>query len=236
MVDLAKIRAQKSKQFRTRCRETLPRNDGHGNTSSPPPPVATVNVSIPDALAVLNHAYPPYLAPHELNAVYEHVAQRIVGGSTRALTYDELVAATGPVAEIIHDLKQYYIRQQAAQNSFPSNTMADATPTLTRFLNEVDQIVREGNGPRMQDYLVIEPPYADAYISLVNELRQSYPKGNEDALENKCSAHLPRAREGVDGASWTAFVKFIVQYFVFMRDFDKDNLLDTYTLLSELVQ
>jgi len=237
MVDLAKSRAQKSKQSRTRYRGALPTNDDHhGNTPPPPPPVATVNVNIPDALAILNNAYPPHLAVRELNAIYEHVAKRINGGSTRPLTFDELVAATGPVAEIIHELKQHYIRQQVARHSFSPNTMADATPTLTRFLDEVDQIIREGNGPRMQEYLVIEPPYADAYISVINEVRRNYPKGSEDALEARCSTLLPQAREGVDGASWTAFIKFIVQYFVFIRDFSEDNLLDTYTLLSELVQ
>lgn len=111
-----------------------------------------------------------------------------------------------------------------------------STPTLNQFLGEIARIIREHNGQQLQDYLVIEPPYRDLYNAMILEIRQSFPAGSEDGLEEKCSRALPEAREGLDGASWTSFVKFITQYFVFLRDVSIQNLLDTYNLLSELVQ
>lgn len=117
--------------------------------------------------------------------------------------------------------------------------MAGAPPTATidRFLGEISRIIREKNASQLREYLVIEPPYADIYNTLISELRRAHPKGQEDALDAKCSNALPGARDGVDGSSsWTAFVKFVVQYFCFLRDVDVSNLLETYNLLSELLQ
>lgn len=111
------------------------------------------------------------------------------------------------------------------------------TATIDRFLGEISRIIREKNAQQLREYLVIEPPYADTYNTLISELRRVYQKGREDALEAKCSAALPEARDGIDGSSsWTAFVKFVVQYFSFLRDVDVGNLLETYNLLSELLQ
>lgn len=236
MADLAKTRALKSNQSETRYRANLPsRDDGN---PQPPSAQATVNVNIPDALGVLNNAYPPYLTRDELNAIYNRVAQAVTGGSTRPLTFDETVTAVGPLAELVHAVKQHRLREQAARQRPLSGIMNDPTPTLTRFLTEAGQLTREGDELRMRDYLIIEPKpeYPHIYMTMIAELRQAYPKGSEDALEDRCGTLLPLAREGVDGASWTAFIKFMVQYFVFIRDFNKDNLLDTYTMLSELVQ
>jgi len=118
--------------------------------------------------------------------------------------------------------------------------MADGTPTITptldQFLAELRRIIREQNGAQLQDYLVIEPPLPTLYIAMIAEIRQRYPKGKEDDLEEKCSAALPEAREGVDGSPWTAFIKFVTQYFAFIRDVNVENLLETYNQLSELVQ
>ena len=42
---------------------------------------------------------------------------------------------------------------------------------------------------------------------------------------------------GAGGAqAWSALGKFLVQYFVFLRDVDVGNLAETYDLLSEVVQ
>ncbi|EON65482.1 hypothetical protein W97_04720 [Coniosporium apollinis CBS 100218] len=118
--------------------------------------------------------------------------------------------------------------------------MADGTPTgtptLDQFLAELQRIICEQNGAQLQDYLVIEPPYRQLYTAMIAEIRQRYPKGKEDELEGKCSAALPEAREGADGSPWTAFIKFITQYFAFIRDVNVENLLETYNQLSELVQ
>jgi nuclear mRNA export protein PCID2/THP1 len=111
-------------------------------------------------------------------------------------------------------------------------------PTLVQFLGEISKILRQQNAAQLQDYLVIEPPYGDLYNVMITELRNVFPKDadQEDVLEEICSGALPEAREGIDGATWTAFIKFIVQYFIFIRDVNIENLLDTYNLLSELVQ
>ena len=108
-----------------------------------------------------------------------------------------------------------------------------ATPTIDQFLGEIASIVREKNSIKLQDYLVIEPPYTNLYGEMVIELRRAFPKGREDALESKCSKVLPTDD---DDAQWSAFVKFMVQYFTFLRSVNIDNLLETYNALSEVVQ
>lgn len=112
-----------------------------------------------------------------------------------------------------------------------------AADTLNRFLGEISAILREQNGQRLQQYLVIEPPFAEIYNTLITEVRRTFPKDQEEALESRCNDLLPEARDGVDGSSsWTAFTKFMVAYFGFLRDVDVSNLLDTYNLLSDLLQ
>lgn len=112
-----------------------------------------------------------------------------------------------------------------------------ATPTLNTFLSEVSRIIRERNAAQLEDFLRIEPPFSQHYQTLIQEIRQAYPRGNEEALEKKCETAIPEAAGGDLGvASWTAFIKFMVQYFGFLRDVDIGNLLETYNQLSELVQ
>lgn len=112
-----------------------------------------------------------------------------------------------------------------------------ATPTVDSFLGGISQLLRQKNADELRNYLVIEPPYADSYNTIVREVRQVYAKGREEGLDEKCVRLLPEASEGIDGGpTWTAFVKFMVQYFCFLRDVDVGNLLETYNLLSELQQ
>jgi hypothetical protein len=111
-----------------------------------------------------------------------------------------------------------------------------ATPTTDQFLGEISKILREKNASQLQQYLIIEPPYPQIYQQIVQEVRRVFPKGSEDALEKKCSEALPEARLGEDDSPWTAFVKFMVQYFTFLRDVNVEQLLDTFNLLCELVQ
>lgn len=110
------------------------------------------------------------------------------------------------------------------------------TQTLDRFLSEISRLLRQKDGIQLQQYLIIEPPFSQQYQQIIQELRNAFPKSNEEALEQKCSNALPEAREGEDDAPWTAFLKFVVQYFAFIRDVDTNSLLDTFTILSELVQ
>ena len=123
--------------------------------------------------------------------------------------------------------------------------------TLDRFLAEINQILLERDGTRLLDYLVIEPPYSALYMQMIAELRRDYPRfgnrgqRNGDAeLESLCERKLRdvlsgnTAAGGNTGMGWSAFGKFLVQYFVFLREVDVGggHLLETYNLLSEVVQ
>ncbi|KAK7516019.1 uncharacterized protein IWZ02DRAFT_458186 [Phyllosticta citriasiana] len=118
-----------------------------------------------------------------------------------------------------------------------------ATQTADKFLHEVGNILKTKDGERLQDYLVFEPQggtYPPIYTQMIGEIRESFPRGTEDALEEKCSRALPELLELEDGSSWSAFIRFIAQYFCFLRDLDVQNLatkqMEAYNLLSELVQ
>lgn len=111
-----------------------------------------------------------------------------------------------------------------------------STPTIDKFLGEVARILREKNGAQLQDYLILEPPLPPLYNIIVNELRQTFPASNQDALETKCKNSLPEDEEGDEGGSWTAFISFLVQYFAFLRDVNVDHLVETHDMLKALLK
>ncbi|KAI9877668.1 MAG: hypothetical protein M1830_003148 [Pleopsidium flavum] len=111
-----------------------------------------------------------------------------------------------------------------------------ATPTTENFLAEIAGILRENNGARLHDYLILEPPLPPLYNVIVSELRQAYPQGTEEKLEAKCKALLPEYDEERDeGGSWTPFILFLVQYFTFLRDVSVEHLVETHDLLKGLL-
>ena len=110
------------------------------------------------------------------------------------------------------------------------------TQTIDQFLGGIFRILQERNGAKLQDYLILEPPLPTLYLTLVSELRQSFPAGCEDNLETKCNKLLPQDEEGDIGGSWTAFVSFLVQYFVFLRDVNPDQLVETHDMLKGLLK
>ncbi|SLM34965.1 PCI/PINT associated module [Lasallia pustulata] len=110
-----------------------------------------------------------------------------------------------------------------------------STPTIDKFLGEVARILLDKNGPKLQDYLILEPPLPPLYNIIVNELRQTFPANNQDALEAKCEALLPKDEEGAEGGSWTAFISFLIQYFAFLRDVNVDHLVETHDMLKALL-
>lgn len=114
--------------------------------------------------------------------------------------------------------------------------MTTPTHTIDQFLGGISQILREKNGTKLQDYLVLEPPLPTLYLTLVSELRQAFPTGSEDKLETKCNKLLPQDEEGDLGGSWTAFISFLVQYFVFLRDVNPDQLVETHDMLKALLK
>ena len=111
-----------------------------------------------------------------------------------------------------------------------------ATPTATSFISEISSLLASRDSQKLAQYLVVEPPYSASYETIIQELRRAHPKGSpDDALEAKVNAGLTSIKDG--GASgWAAFVKFMTVYFGFLRDVNIGNLLETYNLLSDLLQ
>ncbi len=105
--------------------------------------------------------------------------------------------------------------------------MPSLTPTIDQFLSVVAGLIRERNGFQLQQLLPIEPPFANEYSQMINEIQTFFPPGQEKKLESKCTDFLPEAIQGVDGAPWSAFVHFMVAYLGFIRSVDPSNLLDT---------
>ncbi|KAI7165646.1 hypothetical protein D0869_09711 [Hortaea werneckii] len=112
------------------------------------------------------------------------------------------------------------------------------TPLLGQFLVAINGFIQHRNEGSLAEWIALEPPFNEHYLGMIKELHQTYAKGNEEALESRCSQVLKAAVEGDDGAPWTAFIKFMVQYLSYLRDVSADvsRLLETYELLSELQQ
>ena len=112
------------------------------------------------------------------------------------------------------------------------------TPTLTSFLTSINTLTLQKNSQQLRHHLPIEPPYTTPYLTIINELRQHFPKGSEEALERKIvgAVKVIEGEETRDGVAWTAFSRFLVLYFGFLRDVDVGDLGETYGLLSELLQ
>ena len=108
--------------------------------------------------------------------------------------------------------------------------------TIDQFLSEINQILRSKNGQKLGDYLVLEPPLPPLYGVIVNELRGNFPASKQDALEAQCKKRLPEYEDGEVGGSWTNFISFLVQYFVFLRDVNVEQLLETHDMLKLLLQ
>ena len=193
-------------------------------------------------LDILNdptQTFPPRLAWHTLYKLFSRVKHQLIPHSGE--DYDSLSVLCTPLAKAVYNSKLELIQNQKARHSeerpaTASTMQSSSTPVLDKFLEETNNILIDKNGEKLQSYLVIEPPFNDLYNTMITQIRQVFPKGSEDALEEKCNRKLTAAQEDSDGSSWAAFVKFIANYFVFIRDVDAGNLLDTYNLLSELQQ
>lgn len=109
-------------------------------------------------------------------------------------------------------------------------------PTVDKFLGEIAQILRGKDGVKLQQYLVYEPPFVPLYEQMISEIRQVYGLGSHDALEKKCTSFIPEYDDGIDGGSRASFIMFLVKYFVFLRDLDVTNLVETHDQLKALLK
>ena len=110
------------------------------------------------------------------------------------------------------------------------------TPTIDKFLEEIARILREQNATQLRDYMVLEPPLPPLYNQIVSELQKSYPVFNQAPLEAKCRDFIPEYEEGEEGGSWTSFIAFLVKYFIFLRDVNVDQLVETHDMLKSLLK
>ncbi len=106
---------------------------------------------------------------------------------------------------------------------------------IDRFLKEIADIIKQENGPKLKEYLILEPPFPDLYIQIINELRQTYPVFNQGALEGKVTSFIPEYDDSEDGGSRSTFISFMSKYLIFIRDVDIDSLLETHDMLKSLL-
>ena len=109
-----------------------------------------------------------------------------------------------------------------------------STPTIQQFLAEIVGILREKNGLKLQQYLILEPPLPDLYNVIVSELKASFSAFNEGPLKRKCDEYLPAEDE--EGGSYAAFIQFMIKYFVFLRDLNIENQVHTHEMLKQLLK
>ncbi|KAI9666470.1 MAG: hypothetical protein M1821_004406 [Bathelium mastoideum] len=205
---------------------------------------------VPKLLYVLNDAGPPLLDYLILSAIYSRVISHFAADPLNP-TEDELIHARVPLAAAITAVKQGYSPTEAsfpvllegedtglddvATKPAPDVSEMPNTPTLDQFLGEISTILRSQDGNKLKDFLLIEPPYSPIYQTMIDEIRNGFPKDKHRLLEYKIETALPEAQESADGSSWSAFVAFMLQYFIFLRDVNMDDLLRTYFLLTVLV-
>lgn len=111
-----------------------------------------------------------------------------------------------------------------------------ASPTVDDLLKVVAGLLREKNGIKLQDVMLLEPPLPPLYNTIVSELRRSFPASSQDALEAKCTHLLPEYEEGDEGGSWISFITFTAKYFAFLRDVDVNDLVGTHDMLKSLLK
>ena len=105
---------------------------------------------------------------------------------------------------------------------------------LDEFLNAVREPVQRKDAGRLRDILQVEPPLEDSYNQVINELRNRYPKGNDEGLSHLCDDLAPPHPEG--GSSWGAFGEVVRRYLVFLRDLDLNNYLNIFNSLKSLLK
>lgn len=207
---------------RVRFNESLSTND--------PPPAAFLDGNwISEQLCLLNAASEPVLDDAQLDDLYWDLVPKLAALIDRPLA--EVWTQAAPV--LAQGLTLAKLPAAAAAGSGGGSM---GSPYLGQFINQVNGFIQHRNEGALADFLVLEPPFGEHYQHMIRELKQTYPRGGEEALEGKCAQFLKAAREGPEGAPWTPFVKFMVQYLGYLRDVDADpeKYLETYNLLSEL--
>ncbi|KAK4979002.1 hypothetical protein LTR42_001502 [Elasticomyces elasticus] len=212
---------------------TLSASPGPLQQSEPHPPHAPPSPAHTPSLGICNRAW------------IAACVRRLVQADPSLLDEDQLNEVAEDLAA--NDLAQYLdhpitletveeISRRVVKNTFKARKMA--TKHLGQFLVQVNGFVQARNEVHLTQWLALEPPFNAQYLEMVEELQTAFPRGSEEALEQKCSQILKAAVVGDQGSPWTAFVKFMAHYLAYMRDVssDVDKYLETYASLSELQQ
>jgi hypothetical protein len=243
--------------FKPAARNVEPQLDHFtGQTSPTTPPLTQLRPLLQFnfvqlQLRSLNLEYPPILTEQQLQHTEQHAQRELAHLLGRP--FDEVWAeACATWTEILVRAKGEEEGTNTANTlgedgtssrdppAFPahtSNTTASmATPTLGQFLNQVNGLIAARNESKLADWLVLEPPFGNTYVQMIEELRRVFPKHKESALEERCAQSLKAAQEGDQGSNWTSFTRFMVQYLGYLRDVSPDPsaYLETYNLLREL--
>ncbi|KAK3669224.1 hypothetical protein LTR78_010898 [Recurvomyces mirabilis] len=177
----------------------------------------------------LNEIGKPRLYGQQLSALASHVEQQLKPYLGRLLI---------DVLEDIAPILAATLIQARFPHSLSYITGMAQTPLLGQYLVQINGFISARNETSLADWIALEPPFNQHYQDMVKELQAAYPRGSDDALEQRCTAALKAAVEGDDGSPWTSFVKFMVQYLAYLRNVSAEasRYLETYELLSELQQ
>ncbi|KAH6673552.1 COP9 signalosome-like protein complex subunit 12 [Halenospora varia] len=106
---------------------------------------------------------------------------------------------------------------------------------LNGFLTSISGFLRTKDAVQLQVYLRVEPPLPDDYTQLSRELKASYQ--DSEKLDKLIERLIPENDNGKadEGDVWPGFLAFMKEYLEFWRDVNFEDLLETHTQLSALV-
>lgn len=110
-------------------------------------------------------------------------------------------------------------------------------PLLVEFLGQVRKFVKAQDANELRKWLQVEPNAPQIYRDLAAEVRSNHARGTR-SLESAIERQLPEEDNVPEGQAtpWPGFVTFMIDYIVFWRDVDFEDLLRAHTLLSGLVK
>ncbi|QDS71572.1 hypothetical protein FKW77_005951 [Venturia effusa] len=216
--------------------------------SSPPPPWADTKEGKVRILQLLRAADPAAtFGNRDLLDIFHTLRAEL--GTENEQTQDDFLhkyiepreGGFGSLCQRVFDVRSDWARDQQLWDAMGITVVQGFLKDISTFIQTqrdgAPQQEREEGPKRLAAWLIIEPPFPQHYSDLIADLRSSFPQGQEEELDKLCTRLLPEAREGLGGNStWVPFIKFMVQYLIFLRDVDPSNLLRTYDQLSELVQ
>ncbi|RDL35690.1 Uncharacterized protein BP5553_06302 [Venustampulla echinocandica] len=106
---------------------------------------------------------------------------------------------------------------------------------LDGFLTSISGFLRTRDDLQLRLFLRVEPPLPEQFVQLSQELKASYRDGK--VLERHLTKLIPENEDeyGEEGDVWPGFLAFMQEYLEFWRDVNFEDLLETHSQLSSLV-